>query len=775
MLTTDPGPTEPAGDPAGQASAAESRPSGHPGLTRHRLAVDEFDAIAAGHGDLATLRAGQLSRRMLLIQALAGAAAERRPDLAGLAELDASLAQLRASHRADRAEVDRLLLHPQIGAWGMGCLRLLFGHGPETNRPEAPRRRAGLGSGTLAAQLGCFGTLSAAAALLLGRECDVVAHALDGALAFPTLGLATVPGLSGWVRIRVTFPPIEQPPVGQGSGRQTPGDRPPDERRAGPRRATLSVLAHSGTPEVLARFELELDARPGDRAGTGTGVVHRALAVVAEAGAAGGPGGPAWLPLRTLVSEVDGCRLVVDLDDIDPFRSFNHVPPAPRLDDGELAVWRRRLDEAWELLVTHHRGRASMIASALASLIPLRAPNDAEVLSASSADAFGAVSLTLPHSGLALAASLIHELAHSRLSALLGLVPLFEPDRRAVHYSPWRRDPRPVPGLTQGAFAFLALTDFWNDHRSTVRGAGGRLAQFEYARWRAELPGVMATLLSSGVLTGLGERFVGGMRRGLAAIAGGDVPEDVVALADLASAEHRITWRLRNVRPRAAFVAALGAAWRAGQPCPSLPASSISAGGVPSDGLPSSGVPSSGGPGAVAAIGPTPPDDLAPTAPRFVAPGRLSLSYLRLREPERFEQFLEEPFRLGPVLPAASPADLLLLTGQTTGASLLYHDLIVAEPQRIDHWAGLVLSRRRARGDADPPVCRPEVLMALHAHLRAEGAVAAPIELADWMAAQTAAPASAAMSVGGRAGSHSGDGSNTKSTRTPSATSRTSG
>ncbi|MBL7498134.1 hypothetical protein I6A84_01650 [Frankia sp. CNm7] len=825
MLTRCPAPTGGTANPPGEAPAAPAAPAAppsqpsHPSLTRYRLALDEFDAIASGHGDLATLRAGQLSRRMLLVQALVGAVAEHRPDLAELADLDASLAVLRAAHRAGRAEVDRLLLHPQVGVWGMRCLRLLFGHAAAGDRKAAGDQKAGVNqkvgvnleaapprldgadSGTLAAQIGCFGTLAATAAMLVGRECDVVAHALDGGLMFPTLGRATVPGLSGWARIRVGLPA---------------GGRPPAAPRPGTRAVSLSVLSPGEPQAVLARFDVELDACPDARTGfdprafgaldptaVRSGVVDRAVGVTVwdatgtrhdatgtrDTGprdAAGGSDAPAWQPLRALVSEVDGRRLVVDLDDVDPFRSFHHVPPTPRLSDEELVVWRLRLDEAWALLVRHHPGRATTVASALASLIPLRAPRDAEELSASSADACGAVALTLPHSGLALAGSLIHELAHSRLSALLDLVPLFEPDRRAVYFSPWRRDPRPVPGLTQGAFAFLALTDFWNDHRLAAGGAGGRLAQFEYARWRAELPGVLDILMGSGVLTGLGERFVGGMRRGLAAIADGEVPEEAAALADLANAEHWITWRLRNVHPRAAFIDTLGYAWRTGHACPPLPATAVPATAV------------SAGAARAAVSDPAAPDALAPSAPRFVTHGRLSLSYLRLREPERFAELAREPSRLGAAVPAACPADLLLLTGQAAAASALYQDLIAARPDGIDLWAGFALSRRAARGGGDPLVRRPEVALALYRHLRAAGAAPSPAELADWLAAGAvtsrpgpavgATPPTAVeggVAVGGVAGSvavggvlatgHSGDGSNTKSTRTPSATSRTSG
>jgi len=768
VLTSDSAPTGHVSDVSGRGLLPAAGPAGPRALSRHRMSVDEFDAIAAGGDDLATLRAGQLSRRMLLIEALAGAVTERRPDLAALAELDASLTVLRAAHRAGRVEVDRLLLHPQVGAWGMRCLRLLYGHGSGAGQAEAPARLAGTDTDDLAAQIGCLGALSATAATLVGRECEVTGHAVDGGVMFPTLGRAVLPGLSGWVRIGVSHRLGEESLPERVSPRRDQGEDTSDPTWAQARRVSLSVYAHENAQVRVATFVIELAGNPGGgREKTGTGFINRASlaaeqAPTADPEPAAGSSSPSWLSLRALVSEFDGHRVQVDVDDIDPFRAFHRVPPTPRLRDDELAVWRHRFDEAWELLVRHHPDRAATVAATLSSLVPLRSPREAEELSASSADACGAVALTLPHSGLALAASLIHELAHSRLSALLDLVPLFEPDRRAVNYSPWRRDPRPVPGLAQGAFAFLALTDFWNDHRRTATGAGARLAQFEYARWRAELPGVFDTLMDSGVLTGLGERFVGGMRRRLAVIAEGDVPEPAAALADIANAEHRITWRLRNVSPGAAFLADLRRAWQQDEPCPPLLPTTVPMGRART--LPAS---------------PALSDDLVPSGARFVTHGRLSLSYLLLREPDRFDGFVAEPDQLDAAIPAATPADLLLLTGQAAAASLRYQELIIDQPGRLDAWAGFLLSRRAACGDGDPVVRRPEIVLALHTQLSSLDAASSPVELADWITAGTetrptgAQPAPTAGTASG--GDHSGEGSKTKSTRMPSATSRTSG
>ena len=51
----------------------------------------------------------------------------------------------------------------------------------------------------------------------------------------------------------------------------------------------------------------------------------------------------------------------------------------------------------------------------------------------------------------ALAAALVHEVQHSKLNAVIDIVPLVRPGvghRR--YYAPWRDDPRPPAGLLQG-------------------------------------------------------------------------------------------------------------------------------------------------------------------------------------------------------------------------------------------------------------------------------------------------------------------------------------
>src|SRR5262249_56852586 len=92
-----------------------------------------------------------------------------------------------------------------------------------------------------------------------------------------------------------------------------------------------------------------------------------------------------------------------------------------------------------------------------------------------------------------LAVALVHEFQHSKVSALLVLVPLHRAGTATAHYAPWRPDPRPLGGLLQGAYAYLGLVDLWGVQRLREPGAAARLAHFEFARW---LPAVRRVVLA---------------------------------------------------------------------------------------------------------------------------------------------------------------------------------------------------------------------------------------------------------------------------------------
>ncbi|EWM12506.1 hypothetical protein KUTG_02810 [Kutzneria sp. 744] len=168
-----------------------------------------------------------------------------------------------------------------------------------------------------------------------------------------------------------------------------------------------------------------------------------------------------WRPMRQIRVEHSGHELAVWLDDLSPFRAFGDPLPAEPLSDKAVLDWTSTLDQAWRLLVSRHTEQAEGLATGLAALVPRPRRNRFRDSSATSADAFGLVELTLPTDAPRLAAVLIHEFAHSKLNGLFDLVTLDVEDRDEICYAPWRDDPRPLHGLLHGVYSFLAVTDFW--------------------------------------------------------------------------------------------------------------------------------------------------------------------------------------------------------------------------------------------------------------------------------------------------------------------------
>jgi HEXXH motif-containing protein len=98
-------------------------------MRAHTVPAEQLDALAAGGGGAAAmqnLRAAQLSKRLLLLRAVADAATEHRPELyAGSGAAD-SMALLAAAHEVAPGPVTELLRHPFLDAWATRCLGLLL-------------------------------------------------------------------------------------------------------------------------------------------------------------------------------------------------------------------------------------------------------------------------------------------------------------------------------------------------------------------------------------------------------------------------------------------------------------------------------------------------------------------------------------------------------------------------------------------------------------------------------------------------------------------------
>jgi len=276
----------------------------------------------------------------------------------------------------------------------------------------------------------------------------------------------------------------------------------------------------------------------------------------------------------TVAVTCDDLTLRVRLEDADPLRDRLGLAPAGRLSPAEVEHWRRLLSESWQLLVRRHRPAAEILAEVLRVIVPAEPDPAADAVSATSAHAYGALAMSAPADPVTLAVGLLHETAHSLLNGTTLLFDLVRPTP-ARGYSPWRDDPRPASGLLHGAYAYLTVVRFW---RTEAALDGSRMARFEFARWRAAVAAAADSLLAADrVLTAAGRRFVGALRDEVEPWLHEPVDRDVARLAAGTNLDHRVRWRLRNLRVPEASTRALVDAWRRGDRRPELPEPEVGA------------------------------------------------------------------------------------------------------------------------------------------------------------------------------------------------------
>jgi HEXXH motif-containing protein len=329
--------------------------------------------------------------------------------------------------------------------------------------------------------------LAAAAAIRSGQPCTIDVPARDGVIALPSVGQVMVP----------------------------PGSAPD---------AAASVRCSAGGTRVI--------------------MGRRTVAIPADTG----QDAPAWRGLRPVRAAAGGMAVRLVVDDLDPYRMPSAAALGGRLDGAEVSRWQAVLGEAWDLLVRQPGTTAEEIREAIRVLTPL-SPATHGQHSASSRQVFGCTALSPPSDGPALAVTLAHEVQHAKLGALLDVVALTRPGHGKLYYAPWRDDPRPVPGLLQGAYAYLGVSRFWRWQRHQEGGAAAIRAHAEFARWRDAATMVCGVLLASGSLTAAGTAFVSGMRGTLREWADEDVPAAALRLARQDSERHLARWRQRHGEP----------------------------------------------------------------------------------------------------------------------------------------------------------------------------------------------------------------------------------
>lgn len=258
------------------------------------------------------------------------------------------------------------------------------------------------------------------------------------------------------------------------------------------------------------------------------------------------------LPPRILTA---GHKSVV-LDDLDPHRDCYRWPTASRLDDGELEAWQHAFSQAWNLIERDYPAYAPGLSAGLKAIVPLAPAERGRMVSATARHAFGAVAIALPADAAVLALLLIHEYQHVKLGAVLDLFDLSDRADTRVYYAPWRDDPRPLEGLLQGAYAHVAVADYWRVRRTALAdGEASMAAAAAFARWRDEVLDVLGTMSGSGSLTPLGQRFADGMRRTVAGWLDIGVPDAAIGIAARTASRHRDAWQQKHGNHRGAIPA----------------------------------------------------------------------------------------------------------------------------------------------------------------------------------------------------------------------------
>jgi hypothetical protein len=355
--------------------------------------------------------------------------------------------------------------------------------------------------------------------------------------------------------------------------------------------------------------------------------------------------------------------------------------------------WRQRIQDAWQVLVRHHRWAAGPIADGVSVIVPLTPQSETDLISATSPAAFGAVATSWPPDPVTMAETLVHEFQHVKLCGLLDMVPLASSGGELV-YAPWRQDPRPAAGLLQGIYAHLGIVRFWQAQRQAETDPDDILrAHVQFARWRSAIGSAIDTLMRTGCLTPEGVRFVGLLHAQSRALADEPVPGQAGQIAQEVALDHELTWQLRHVATAPAAVANLADAYRRGRPFPDRDRPEVR---IQAD---------------------------VRKLSSSVRSRLLNMSYL---EPARYRQLCAPE-----ALPLSAP-DRLLLDRDSEAAVRGYRDLIAgsADPQP-DAWVGLGLALHQLLASPLQSAFASQLpaMFDVHACL---GTGCDPVDLASW-------------------------------------------
>ncbi|MEV6586722.1 aKG-HExxH-type peptide beta-hydroxylase [Streptomyces acidicola] len=270
---------------------------------------------------------------------------------------------------------------------------------------------------------------------------------------------------------------------------------------------------------------------------------------------------PAWSPAHALPGLLPGSA-PMPLDDLDPYRTvrggprYEDLSGPVTLDDAERKRWLQAWSGTAAALRLGGEHRVAEAVALLRCLVPLATPPGADghgsgSCSGTRREAFGALLSSTPPTSAVFAATLVHELQHTKLSALSEAVTLHRAGPSERYFAPWRPDPRPYDGLLQGAYSHLALADFFQRCAlDTPHPAHREPAWAQHARYREQVGAALPALVGSPDLTARGRRFVDQMVAVYERMAEHPPPRGHVARARAYVEATRALWTQRHAPAR---------------------------------------------------------------------------------------------------------------------------------------------------------------------------------------------------------------------------------
>jgi HEXXH motif-containing protein len=630
-------------------------------MPRHGLPPRQFDALAAGGGGAATIAHlwdAERSRRLLLLSLLATLVDERAGAAGPLDGIGRAWEVLSSAEQRSRAVTDDLLLLPQTGQWLRQALVRLQAADGDPDDVLAP----------LWVDVGQLHLTAAAAAVRTGLAFSLLVPARSGGVWLPSVGYARLPGRKRpWEAVEAQY-----------DGR-------------------LLIVGH-GRDSVRVVNPLN---------------------------------GPAarWRPERALAVDSPSGPKRIALSDTGPYRLQQDVAPPALTEAPEASVqrWAELVQHAMQVLARADPQGGQDVAACLRSLEPLPPAQPFRWRSATMADSMGGLAASEPVGTVEaqpaevaqFAAVLTHEVQHSKLSALLHMYTLHQPDAEARFYAPWRDDPRPLRGMLHGVYAFTAVARFW---RGYVLGGSApkehaALAAFEYALRRRQLQRALVQMVYDDGLTSLGRRVVEQLAETVESWGDEAVGNSASHEAERAVADHAVSWRLHHLVPDQGLVTGLARTWL----------SRATPGDAEED---------------MRRI--YPPPQLLPDKGARGLDARAVLMRMLLSDTTAHEvRALRD---LGDAVQGARYADLLLLEGDLPAAEALYTTEIASSSPAgagdftAGAWAGLrlVLEAEGARCTAVEALTHaPELVRGVYEAVRGAGAGPTdPVAVADWIGHQ---------------------------------------